>query len=153
MWLCPRSFSQPFCYTSWSMAFYLSSSPFYPTVCRLAAVISLFFLWLDLTHLSIIVEFKISKAWFIVEVLFCEDLRYLLKYGLWRQYALVAEVLFYIDIVQELHASTTSSILDFGLIRLFYFSSLVHCVNSPNATTLHSRCIWEGVLKHNSQGH
>jgi len=36
-----------------------------------------------------------------------------LKYRLWRLEVL-EEVIFYIDIVQELHASTTSSILDFG---------------------------------------
>jgi hypothetical protein len=33
-----------------------------------------------------------------------------------------------------------------------FFSSVMHRVNSPNATTLHSRCIWEGVLRYNSQG-
>jgi hypothetical protein len=36
------------------MVVYLSPSQFYPTVCRLAAVISLIFVWLDLIRLSIL---------------------------------------------------------------------------------------------------
>ena len=37
---------------------------------------------------------------------------------------------------------------DFRLeyINFLFLLSLVLCVNSPNATSLHSRCIWEGVL-------
>ena len=49
--------------------------------------------------------------------------------------------------VQELHALMTSSISDFGCIIFMFMFSLVLSVNSPNATTLHSRCIWEGVLR------
>ena len=52
--------------------------------------------------------------------------------------------------VQELHASTTSLISDFGCI-FFFLLSLVLSINSPNATSLHSRCIWEGVLRYKSQ--
>lgn len=50
------------------------------------------------------------------------------------------EVILYIDIVQELHALTTSSILDFGCVSLFSFSGLVHDVNSLDAMVLHSSC-------------
>ena len=45
-----------------------SSSRYYLTTCRLATVISLFSLQLDLTHLTILVVFKVFKARFIFEV-------------------------------------------------------------------------------------
>jgi len=48
--------------------------------------------------------------------------------------------------VQELHALMTSFISDFGCIIFMFMFSLVLSINSPNATSLHSRCIWEGVL-------
>ena len=48
--------------------------------------------------------------------------------------------------VQELHDSTTFFISDFGCI-FFFLLSLVFSINSPNATSLHSRCICEGVLR------
>ena len=81
------------------------------------------------------------KSWTIV----CEDLRYLLKYGLWRQYPLVDKVILYMGIVQELHTPTTSSILDFGCTSFTSFSSLVHSINrqlsksNDIAFTLHLR--------------
>jgi len=39
-----------------------------------------------------------------------------------------------------------------GCIFFMFLLTLVLSVNSPNATSLHSRCIWEGVLEYNSQG-
>uniref|UniRef100_A0A0A9FG95 Uncharacterized protein n=1 Tax=Arundo donax TaxID=35708 RepID=A0A0A9FG95_ARUDO len=48
---------------------------------------------------------------------------------------------FYVDIVQELHASTTSLISDLGCISVIIFLSYVLSANSSNATTLHSHCI------------
>ena len=64
---------------------------------------------------------------------------------LWRRHPLV-EIFFYIDMFKSLHDSTTSFISDFGCI-IFFLLSLVLSINSPNATSLHSRCIWEGVLR------
>ena len=147
------SLSEPFCSTSWSMAVYSSSS----THVLLLAVFKQWSLipsfWL-VWHISMLLSGSIlqSKAhvWG-VEVLVCEDLRYLLKYGcegntlLWRRSS----------------TSTCSrvarfdDIFDFGLWMYLVSCnhSVVHCVcpmlsvNSPNATTLHSRCIWEGVLR------
>ena len=81
------------------------------------------------------------------------------KYRLWR-----IEVFAEVPVVkavpwggQFLHRQCSrvarfDDIFDFGCI-IFIFSSLVHSVNSPNITTLHSRCIWEGVLGYNSQGY
>jgi len=150
------SLSEPFCSTLWSMAVYLSSSPSCLATCRLAVVLSIFG-WLDTSHYF--VEFKISKA------------RFMLKSrctGLWRL-GLFAEVRVVKAIpacggdclhrrVQELHTSTTSLIFGLWMNLVSCNHSVVHCVcpmlsvNSPNATSLHSRCIWEGVLEYNSQG-
>ena len=77
------SLSEPFCSTSWSMAVYLSSSPCHPPACRLAAVISHSPLRLaGLTHLKLLSSSSLqskARVWG-VDVLVCEDSRYLLKY-------------------------------------------------------------------------
>jgi hypothetical protein len=55
-------------------------------------------------HLYITIEFESLLRKVIVEILSYENLRYLLKYILRRlQYALEADIIVYIDIVQELH--------------------------------------------------
>ena len=142
------SLSEPFCSTSWSMAVYSSSS----THVLLLAVFKQWSLipsfWL-VWHISMLLSGSIlqSKAhvWG-VEVLVCEDLRYLLKYGcegntlLWRS-------IFYIDKFKSCtlwwHLSFRTLDVSISCLCL----SLVLSINSPNATTLHSRCIWEGVLR------
>ena len=105
--------------------------------------------WFDTSQ--VIVKFKTPKqgSCWGVDVLVCEDSGYSLKYGcegdtrLWRRsfststYSRVARF---------------DDIFDFGF-RMYLVSisclclSLVLSINSPNATTLHSRCIWEGVLR------
>ena len=145
------SLSEPFCSTSWSMAVYLSSSSCHLPACILQQW-SLYplFDWFDTSHYYCQVQSLQSKArvWG-VDVLVCEDSWYLPKYGcegdtrLWRRsfststYSRVARF---------------DDIFDFGL-RMYLVSisclclSLVLSINSPNATSLHSRCIWEGVLR------
>ena len=142
------SLSEPFCSTSWSMAVYLSSSPSCLATCRLAAVISHSpFRLAGLTHLKLLSSSSLqskARVWG-VDILVCEDSRYLLKY--WFVKAIPSCGGDYLHRhVQELHASTTSFILDFGCIT-FFLLSLMLSINSPNATSLHSRCIWEGVLR------
>jgi len=147
------SLLEPFCSTSWSMAVYLSSSPCHLPACRLAAVISHSSLWL-VWHISLLLSSskspKQGSCW-RVDVLVCEDSGYLLKYGcegntlLWRS-------IFYIDKFKSctLWWHLWFRTLDVSISCLCL--SLVLSVNSPNATSLHSRCIWEGVLEYNSQG-
>ena len=143
------SLSEPFCSMSWSMAVYLSSSPSCLATCRLAVVLSIFG-WFDTSHYSCRVQVSKARLVWGVDVLVCEDSRYLLKY--WFVKAIPSCGGDYLhQHVQELHASTTSFILDFGCIA-FFLLSLMLSINSPNATSLHSRCIWEGVLEYNSQG-
>jgi len=124
----------------------------HPSACRLAAVISHSPLRLaGLTHLKLLSKFKISKARFMLKSR-CTGLWRLGLFAevrLWRQYPLVEEII-YIDMFKSLHDSTTSFISDFGCI-IFFLLSLVLSINSPNATSLHSRCIWEGVLRYKSQ--
>jgi len=100
-----------------------------------------------LTHLTIIVKFKVSKT----RSMFEESTYWFVK----TQAICLSTVVKAIPScggdhlqrhVQELHASTTSLILDFGCI-IFILLSLVLSINSPNATPLHSRSIWEGVLR------
>ena len=140
------SLSEPFCSTSWSMAVYLSSSHFCLTTCCLAVVLSIFG-WFDTSHYSCQVQSLQSKihVW-RVDVLVCEDLWYLLKYGcegntlLWRS-------IFYID---KFKSCTLWCRLWFWSsdVSISYFClSLAISINSSNATSLHSRCIWEGVLR------
>ena len=127
---------------------------FCPIACHFAAVISQCFLWLDLTHLySRRVQSLQSKVhiW-RVDVLCCEDSRYFVEgrvvkavpscggdHFLHRQCSRVARFddIFYFG---------------FWCNSSLFFSSVMHRVNSPNATTLNSRCIWEGVLRYSSQG-
>ena len=142
--LCPLGpFSELFCSTSWSMAVYSLSS----THVLLLAVFKQWSLipsfWL-VWHISMLLSGSIlqSKAhvWG-VEVLVCEDLRYLLKYSCEGHTLLCRRSS--TSHVQELHALMTSLISDFECINFILFS-LVLSFNSPNATTLHSRCIWGG---------
>ena len=143
------SLSEPFCSTLWSMAVYLSSSPCHPPACRLAAVISHSPLRLaSLTHLKLLSSSSLqskARVWG-VDVLVCEDSGYSLKYGsegntlLWRS-------IFYIDKFKSCtlwwHLWFRTLDVSFSCLCL----SLVLSINSPNATSLHSRCIWEGVLR------
>ena len=145
------SLSEPSCSTSWSMAVYLSSSPSCLATCRLAVVLSIFG-WFGTSHCSCRVQSLQSKThvWG-VDVLVCEDSRYLLKYWFVKAIPSCGGDHLHRQ-VQELHTLTTSLILDFGCIFFLFLFSLVLSINSPNATLLHSRCIWEGVLEYNSQG-
>ena len=145
------SLSEPSCSTSWSMAVYLSSSPSCLATCRLAVVLSIFG-WFDTSHYSCRVQvskarlvFEESTYWFVKTRGICSST------ALWRQYPLVEEHFLHRQ-VQELHALMSSLISDFGYINFMFMFNLVLSVNSPNATSLHSRCIWEGVLEYNSQG-
>ena len=64
---------------------------------------------------------------------------------LWRQYPLVEEII-YIDMFK----SCTLRHLWFRTLDVSISClclNLVLSINSPNATTLHSHCIWEGVLR------
>jgi len=81
-----------------------------------------------------------------VDILCCEDSRYLLKYMLWRHYPLV-EIISTSTMFKSCTLRRHLLYLDLDVIRLFYFSSLLCSANSPNATTLHSCCIWEAVLR------
>ena len=145
------SLSEPFCSTSWSMAIYLSSSSScHLAACRLAAVNSLLSVWLVWHILSSSSLQSKAHVWG-VDVLVCEDSRYLLKYWFVKAIPSCGGDHLHRH-VQELHASTTSFISDFGCIIFMFMLSLVLSINSPNATSLHSRCIWEGVLEYNSQG-
>ena len=145
------SLSEPFCSTSWSMAVYLSSSPSCLTTCRLAAVLSIFG-WFGTSHCSCRVQF--SKARLVFEELmywFVKTRGICSSTGLWRQYPLVEEFI-YIDMFKS---CTPRRHLWFRTLNVLFSClclSLVLSINSPNATSLHSRCIWEGVLEYNSQG-
>ena len=139
------SLSEPFCSTSWSMAVYLSSSPSYLTICRFAVVLSIFG-WFDTSHYSCWVQNLQSKVH--VE----ESMYWFVKTRAIR-WSMVVKAIpscggdHLHRHVQELHASTTSFISDFGCIIFMFMFSLVLSINSPNATSLHSRCIWEEVLR------
>ena len=143
------SLSEPFCSTSWSMAFYSSSSTHILLLAILqqwSLISSLWLVW----HISSYCQVQVSKArlvfeelmyWFVKTRVICSST------GLWRQYPLVEEII-YIDKFKSCTTLTTSLILDLGCIFFLFLFSLVLSVNSPNATTLHSRCIWEGVLEY-----
>ena len=140
------SLSEPSCSTSWPMAIYLSSSSCHPPACRFTAVISHFSLWLA-WHISLLLSSSKSPkqgSYWRVDVLVCEDLGYLLKYGcegdtlLWRR-----------------SSTSTSSrvarfddIFDFGLwmyhFHVYVWGQLSKC--NVIAFTLHLR----GVLEYNS---
>ena len=65
------------------------------------------------------------------------------------RHPLVEEILFYIDMFQELHASTTSLILDFGCIFfLFLFSLVLSSLSKCNviAFMLHLRGGVKGII-------
>ena len=135
------------------MAFYLSSSSsFYPTPCHLATVTlcsSFGLIW----HISLF-----SSGWILQN-----------KVHSWRvqvPFVKKIEVFAEVRVVkavpwggQFLHRQC-SRVAHFDDIFYFgfwcnsslFFSSVMHRVNSPNATTLNSRCIWEGVLRYSSQG-
>ena len=140
------SLSEPSCSMSWSMAVYLSSSPSCLATCRLAVVLSIFG-WFDTSHYSCRVQ--VSKARLVFE----ELMYWFVKTRAIRWSTVVKAIpacggdLFLHRHIQELHASTTSLILDFECI-FFFLLSLMLSINSPNATSLHSRCIWEGVLEY-----
>ena len=151
VWHLPSwSLSEPFCSTSWSMAVYSSSSSHILLLAVLQQwsliLLSVWLVWHISSYCRSSKSPKQGSCW-RVDVLVCEDSGYLLKYGcegntlLWRRSS----------------TSTCSrvarfdDIFDFGLwMYHFHFvesSTLVLSVNSPNATSLHSRCIWEGVLR------
>ena len=116
MYLCHLVLSQPSCYIS-SPSGLLSHQHDSTTACHLADVVYLY------SHLA---RFGTS----LISSLGSKSPKQLSCGGdrlLHRQ-------------VQELHTLMTSSISDFGCIN-FFLLSLVLSVNSPNATTLHSRCI------------
>jgi len=77
-----------------------------------------------LTHLTIIVKFKVSNARFKFEestYWFVKTRGICWRTGLWRQYPLVEEHFLHRQ-VQELHALMTSLISDFGcIIFMFMF--------------------------------
>ena len=129
----------------WTMAVYLSL-PLSPSCLPSCSSNISFLHMVGLTHLTIIVKFKVSKT----RSMFEESTYWFVK----TQAICLSTVVKAIPScgdhlqrhVQELHASTTSLILDFGCI-IFILLSLVLSINSPNATPLHSRSIWEGVLR------
>ena len=140
------SLSEPSCSTSWSMAVYLSSSPSCLATCRLAVVLSIFG-WFDTSHYSCRVQvsktrlvFEESTYWFVKTRGICSST------GLWRQYPLVEEII-YIDKFKSctLWWHLRFRTLDVSFSCLCF--NLVLSVNSPNATPLHSLCIWERVLR------
>ena len=142
------SLSEPFCSTSWSMAIYLSSSSCHLARCLPSCSSELSPLRLaGLTHLKLLSSSSLqskARVWG-VDVLVCEDSRYLLKYWFVKAIPSCGGA--------HLHDMFKSCTLrwyqDFrlGCIFFLFLLSLVLSVNSPNATTLHSRCIWEGVLR------
>ena len=148
------SLSELFCSTSWSMAVYLSSS----THVLLLAVLQQWSLiplfgWFDTSHYYCQVQNLQSKVH--VE----ESTYWFVKTRAIRWSTVVKAIPscggdhFLHRQVQELHASTTSFIFGLWMYLVSCNHSVVHCVcpmlsvNSPNATSLHSRCIWEGVLR------
>ena len=123
-----------------------------PPACRLQAVISHSFLLAGLTHLYVTVKFKSPKQGSCLRS-WCT--------GLWRlevfAQVLVCEgstLLWRSHLHDMFKSCTLRRYQDFrlGCIFFLFLFSLVLSVNSPNATSLHSRCIWEGVLEYNSQG-
>ena len=143
------SLSKPSCSTSWSMAVYLSSSPSCLATCRLAVVLSIFG-WFDTSHYSCWVQ--VSKARLVLRSRRTgfEDSRYLLKYWFVKAIPSCGGA----HLHDMFKSCTLRRYQDFrlGCIFFLFLLSLVLSINSPNATTLHSRCIWEGVLEYNSQG-
>jgi len=143
------SLSEPSCSTSWSMAVYLSSSPSCLATCRLAVVLSIFG-WFDTSHYSCRVQ--VSKARLVLRSRRTgfEDSRYLLKYWFVKAIPSCGGA----HLHDMFKSCTLRRYQDFrlGCIFFMFLLSLVLSVNSPNATSLHSRCIWEGVLEYNSQG-
>jgi len=141
------SLSEPFCSTSWPMAIYLSSSSCHLAACRLAAVNSLLSVWL-VWHISMLLSSSSlqskARVWG-VDVLVCEDSRYLLKYWFVKAIPSCGGA----HLHDMFKSCTLRRYQDFrlGCIFFLFLLSLVLGVNSPNATTLHSRCIWEGVLR------
>ena len=146
------SLSEPFCSTSWSMVVYLSSSPSCLATCRLAVVLSIFG-WLDTSHY--LVEFKVSKARLIFE----ELTYWFVKTQAIRWSTVVKSIPscggdHLHRHVQELHASTTSLILDFGCIFfLFLFSLVLSSLSKCNviAFTLHLRGGVKGIRVNESR--
>ena len=142
------SLSEPFCSTSWSMAVYSSSSTHVLLLAvskQWSLIPSFWLVW----HISMLLSSSSlqskARVWG-VDVLVCEDSRYLLKYWFVKAIPSCGGDHLHRH-VQELHASTTSFISDFGCIIFMFMFSLVLSINSPNATSLHSRCIWEEVLR------
>ena len=147
------SLSEPFCSTSWSMAVYSSSS----THVLLLAVFKQWSLipsfLAGLTHLYVTVGFNSPKQGSCLRSWSTGlwRLEVFVEVRLWRRYPLVEEII-YVDKFKSCtlwwHLSFRTLDVSFSCLCL----SLVLSINSPNATSLHSRCIWEGVLEYNSQG-
>ena len=124
----------------------------HPPACHLAAEISHFSLWL-VWHISMLLSNSIlqskARVWG-VDILVCEDSRYLLKYWFVKAIPSCGGA----HLHDMFKSCTLRRYQDFrlGCIFFLFLFSLVLSINSPNATLLHSRCIWEGVLEYNSQG-
>ena len=119
-----------------------------PPACRLQAVISHSFILAGLTHLYVTVGFNSPKQGSCLRSWSTGlwRLEVFAEVRLWRQYPLVEEII-YIDKFKSCtlwwHLSFRTLDVSISCLCL----SLVLSINSPNATTLHSRCIWGGVLR------
>ena len=139
------SLSEPSCSMSWSMAFYLSSSPSCLTTCRLAVVLSIFG-WFDTSHYYCQVQSLQNKVHVKSRRTGLRRLGLFAEVRLWRQYPLVEEIIN----IDKFKSCTLWWHLRFRTLDVSFSClcfSLVLSVNSPNATSLHSRCIWERVLR------
>ena len=130
---------------SWSMAVYLSWWPSCLTTCHLAVVLSIFG-WFDTSHYYCQVQSLQNKVHVKSRRTGLRRLGLFAEVRLWRQYPLVEEII-YIDMFKSctLRRHLSFRTLDVSISCLCL--SLVLSINSPNATTLHSRCIWGGVLR------
>ena len=145
------SLSEPFCSTSWV-------HDQWPFICRhhlviLLAVLqqwsfTLLAIWL-VWHISMLLSSSKSPKQGSCLRSWCIGLWRLGLFAevrLWRRHPLVEEIFFYIDMFKSCTLRRHLWFLDFGCI-IFFLLSLVLSINSPNATSLHSRCIWERVLR------
>ena len=132
----------------WTMAVYLSLPLCHLPACHLAAVISHSFIWL-VWHISLLLSSskppkqgsclrsQRTGVW---------RLELFAEVRLWSQYTLVEETI-YIDMFKScmLRLNLWFRTADVSITCLCL--SLVLSVNSSNATSLHSCCMWEGVLR------
>ena len=106
-----------------------------------------FLLLAGLTHPTTLSSSKSPKqgSCWRVDVLVCEDSGYSLKYWFVKAIPSCGGA----HLHDMFKSCTLRRYQDFrlGCIFFLFLLSLVLGVNSPNATTLHSRCIWEGVLR------